>query len=261
MFTTVKELISSVDHIETTFYTGADDWEAYDSAVLTQKGWASERVYYCDDTIMADRTSIARWYDDDAKGAFMAPDYSPFSPEEQELGVDALFTINIDRLYREDSNHDLDYYFNRFWDQRAIVHSPDDYSSFTRSFDFRTSDDDQPGFTYSREDALTEQNDYYTETATTSYPAILQIPEGTPGRVAAGISYYMSLGDEDPDQIVNAHAIYRDSSGDFLMKDVKTLERSPHSDVYPYLHRHYQLYYLDGQPTYHNQLYYFRGMT
>jgi hypothetical protein len=259
VFTTVKELISSVDHIETTFYAGADDWEAYDSAALTEKGWASERVYYRDDTIMADRTSIARWYGDEAKGAFMAPDYSPFSPEEQDLRVDALFTINIGRLYSENSNNDLDYYFNRFWDQSHIDHSPDDYSSFTRSFDFHTADTDRPGFTYSREDALTEQNDYYTETATTSYPAILQIPEGTPGRMAAGISYYLSLEDEDPDQIVNAHAIYRDSSGDFLMKDVKTLERSPHSDDYPYLHRHYQLYYLDGQLTYHNQLYYFRS--
>ncbi len=86
MFTTVKELISSVDHIETTFYTGADDWEAYDSAVLTQKGWASERVYYCDDTIMADRTSIARWYDAMQKVPSWHLTTPRFSPEEQELG-------------------------------------------------------------------------------------------------------------------------------------------------------------------------------
>lgn len=255
-----KEGLSSLDKVESIYYVSADDWTAYDSWNLDNEDWETERVYYRDGKV-GDRTMIATWRGNDAKGFFIDPDYDPFDPKE---GTEAVFTIDIDRLYeyshrRGHGHQDLDYYFQRFWDTRGRA---GDYSSFTRTLVFPEGTDniDDTG------NAVSEQNDYYTEVGVSSYPSILDIPDGTPGRVQAGISYFKSpiaetrcvcSQPEDTLEIVNANSLYRDESGDFLMKDVKSFQHSPQSD-YPYIYHHKYLYYDDeGFLVYHNDFYYY----
>lgn len=254
-----KEEISSLDSVVTTYYVGADSWDAFRTADLEEPGWATERVYYRYQKVIGDRTMIAEFFGPEVKHAFVKPDYTPFDPEENKLGHDAIFTINIDRLYREDSNNDLDYYFNRFWDASLVGLPPNPYSSFIRTLVFDAEKAEDPGFAFSYADALSEQNDYYTEVTVDQYPSILHIPDGTLGHVKAGITYFLNNDTNAPLEIVNSNSIYQDINDKFLMKDVKVLTYAQKASDYPHIYRHYYLYERSGRLTFQNDHYYYKN--
>ncbi len=238
--------LSSLDRVESIYYVAADDWTPYSKSDLSEEAegnWETERIYYRNGMI-GDKLLIETWEGDEAKGSFIAPDYGPFHPDELEMGLNAIFSIDIhdkDILYGNGKN-DLDYYFQRFWNGNP-QRDQGSYSSFTRTLVFPEGTED---FTTAEaaDEALSEQNNYYTEVGISTYPAVLNIPEGTPGKVKAGLTYYRRVSpDTERLYMVNAQSIYEDKSGNFLMKDVKTLEnyRDPDPDLYIYRHR--QLYY------------------
>ncbi|MCF7953861.1 MAG: hypothetical protein K9K78_07280 [Spirochaetales bacterium] len=242
--------LGSLERAETIYYVSADSWTPFKSPELEEEGWESERTYYSTGEI-GDREVIATGEDEAAKGAFIAPDYNPFSEEELDLEEGAIFTINIDKLYGEGTS--LDDYFQDFWDG-APGGEAGDYSSFTRTYTYAegTAEEDlgDPAA------AASEQNDYYTEVGIDSYPEVLGISEGTPGRVRAGLSYYLSpvsenwssggngSGEDDskPLKIVNASSFYRDLAGNFLMEDEKSFSQAPES-TYKHRYHHNSLYY------------------
>lgn len=238
--------LSSLDRVESTYYVAADDWTPYSKSDLSEEAegkWETERIYY-NNGLIGDKLLIETWEGEDAKGSFIAPDYGPFDPEELRLGVNAIYSIDIndkDILYGNGRN-DLDYYFQRFWNENP-QRDQGSYSSFTRTLVFPEGTED---FTSNEaaDKALSEQNNYYTEVGISTYPAVLNIPEGTPGKVKAGLTYYRRVSpDTERLYMVNAQSIYEDKSGSFLMKDVKTLENYRDRDPDLYIYRHRQLYY------------------
>lgn len=265
--------LGTLERAETIYYVPADSWTPFKSPELEEEGWESERTYYSTGKI-GDREVIAAWEDEEAKGAFIAPDYNPFSNGEMDLEAGAVFTINIGKLYSDSGGSDLDYYFQDFWDG-APGGEAGDYSSFTRTYTYAegTAEEDlgDPA------EAVSEQNDYYTEVGVESYPEVLGISEGTPGRVRAGLSYYLSSGsgnwsaggswasggsgagedDVKPLKIVNASSFYRDMAGNFLMEDEKSFSQAPES-TYKHRYHHNSLYYnRNGILTYSDNQYFY----
>jgi len=271
--TFTKELpeLSSLEKVVTVYYVKKDSWHQYADTECTEPYWESERVTYENGEI-GDKKMIWSGSGTSAKGAvFISPDHTPFDDPLPLTGA-AMFTIDVDRLYGTGTNHTLDEYFQKFWDT-VPPGREGDYSAFSRTlvFDGDTAggfDEDDDYGEYAKE-AISEQNNYYTEVDVKSYPDILHIADSTAGRVQASINYYISpirddhgpgtteTEEDDKLEIVNAGCVYRDRSGMFLMKDVKSFEHAAEAD-YKYLYHHKELYYKGKTLTYHNDYYYYR---
>ena len=243
-FHVIKPETSSLERTETVYYVPGNDWsDDHTSAELTTSGWETERVYY-DNGKVGDRTMIQKWEGEDAKDYFLAPDYGPFDDDED--GVDAIFTIDTDELYGDSS---LDEFFQEDYWNGLHKDGTATYSSFVRSLVY--ADEDDIG---TPSDAISEQNDYYTEVGGIKYfPEILDMNSSDRGSIRAGITYYMRPSDEVagilPLDIVTADSKYFDDEDQFLLYDVKSFQHAAES-TYQYVYHYKKTYFDDGTLKY-----------